>query len=99
MSEQPEKTVDVEKAVPTERTHPTEETETHHVEKVDSPTPFDNELEKQKTLAHVDLENKLAFKGDDSDGRLQWGFRTVLSTKLCILKYRLTYHRLYQLAS
>jgi len=98
MSEQ-EKPVDVEKAVPTETAHPTEETETHHVEKVDSPVPFDNELEKQKTLAHVDLENKLAFKGDDSDGKLQWGFKTVYQKTTIHLINRLTYNRSYQLAS
>ena len=82
MSEELNNQADPEKAVPAEKpgsaaaTKPAEEAETQHVESVDS-TPFDNELQKEKTLAHVDLENKLAFKGDDSDGKIEWGLRTV----------------------
>jgi len=45
-----------------------------HVETRQSPTNSELELQKLQTLAHVDLENKKAFKGDDSDGKIEWNF-------------------------
>lgn len=44
------------------------------------------QLEHQQTLSEIDLENKAAFKGDDSDGAVQWTFRNIMaSIFLCML--------------
>jgi hypothetical protein len=38
----------------------------------------DNKLQHEKTLSEsIDLENKQAFKGDDSDGKIDWTVRKV----------------------
>jgi len=43
-------------------------------------------LEQQQTLSEVDLENKAAYKGDNSDGAVDWTVRNILaSIFLCTL--------------
>ena len=43
-------------------------------------------LEKVQTLAIVDVENKAAFKGDESDGKVEWNFKSLAAaTFLCML--------------
>lgn len=36
-------------------------------------------LQKEQTLSGVDMKNTSAVKGDDSDGKVVWGFRSILS--------------------
>jgi len=60
-----------------EHTEKADQAELQHVETHQSPTTSELELEKLQTLAHVDLENKKAFKGDDSDGKIEWNFKKV----------------------
>lgn len=39
-----------------------------------------------QTLGIVDIENKAAYKGDDSDGQVEWNFMNLASaTVLCML--------------
>ncbi|KAK5114166.1 hypothetical protein LTR62_002736 [Meristemomyces frigidus] len=54
--------------------HSLDRTETNTTEKTSS----GEYLEKQQTLQQVDLENHQAFKGDDSDGKVEW-----TAKKLC----------------
>lgn len=42
-----------------------------------SPSPSELELQKEQTLRPVDIENRHAFKGDDSDGKVEWTTRKV----------------------
>lgn len=45
-----------------------------------------HDLEKVQTLAVVDVENKAAFKGDESDGKIEWNFKSLAAaTFLCML--------------
>jgi hypothetical protein len=45
-----------------------------------------HDLEKVQTLAVVDVENKAAFKGDESDGKVEWNFKSLAAaTFLCML--------------
>ena len=45
-----------------------------------------HKLEQKKTLSEIDVENKAAFKGDDSDGAVDWTVRNILaSIFLCML--------------
>lgn len=39
------------------------------------------------TLAKVDLENKHAFKGDDSDGKIDWSIRKLLASAFLAMLY------------
>lgn len=62
----------------------------HEAERVETSSLHDsaekNDLEKTHTLAVVDVENKAAFKGDDSDGHVEWGFKNLAAaTFLCML--------------
>lgn len=34
-----------------------------------------DQVETHQTIAKVDIHNKQAFKGDDSDGKISWGPR------------------------
>lgn len=44
------------------------------------------DLHQTKTLSEIDLENKAAFKGDESDGAVDWTVRNILaSIFLCML--------------
>jgi len=53
-------------------------TDVEHVEAHQSPPTSEPELEKVQTLAHVDLRNRQAFKGDDSDGKIEWNIMKVV---------------------
>jgi hypothetical protein len=45
-----------------------------------------HDLHQAQTLSKIDVENKAAFKGDDSDGAVDWTFRNILaSIFLCML--------------
>jgi hypothetical protein len=61
---------------------PSEKPELERIETNHSPTPSELELQKEQTLRYVDLENKHAFKGDDSDGKVEWTIRKVLHGNL-----------------
>ena len=59
---------------------------TNHAEASSVDTNEKRELQKQQTLSYIDVENKLAFKGDDSDGKVEWTFMHILATFfLCML--------------
>lgn len=46
----------------------------------DSPTdPGFPKLDQEMTLEPIDVENKHAFKGDESDGHVSWGLRQILA--------------------
>jgi hypothetical protein len=46
----------------------------------------EKDLSKVQTLGIVDVENKAAYKGDDSDGQVEWNFRNLAAaTFLCML--------------
>ena len=61
----------------------------HDREKQDKPTFIENShdspishslnLEKTQTLESIDVDNRHAFKGDDSDGKVKWGARSIAS--------------------
>ena len=44
-------------------------------------------LEKQETLQQIDLENHQAFKGDDSDGKVDWTVRKLLAAGFLAMLY------------
>jgi hypothetical protein len=45
-----------------------------------------NELKQELTLSKIDVENRAAFKGDNSDGAVDWTVRNILaSIFLCTL--------------
>ena len=61
-----------------------EHTETNDT-RPDSPDEK-HQLEQANTLSVIDVENKAAFKGDDSDGAVDWNVRNILaSIFLCTL--------------
>lgn len=41
----------------------------------------------QETLAAVDIHNSQAFKGDDSDGKLQWSIRKWFAAAFLAMLY------------
>lgn len=45
----------------------------------DSPTHASLNLEKERTLEGVDVQNRNAFMGDDSDGKVTWTLRSILA--------------------
>lgn len=62
----------------------------HQAEHVETNSIDANEekqdLSKVQTLAVVDVENRAAFKGDESDGKVEWNFKTLAAaTFLCML--------------
>lgn len=61
--------------------------EAQHIE-TNSVHPSDEkrELSKVQTLGVVDIENKGAYMGDDSDGHVEWNFKNLAAaTFLCML--------------
>lgn len=61
-----------------------EHSATHDTE--NSFTDEKKELSQQQTLSRIDVENKAAFKGDDSDGLVEWNLRNIIaSIFLCML--------------
>lgn len=66
-----------------------EKQELSHLEEVNtrqSESPTGHDLKQAQTLEHVDLANRHAFKGDDSDGKVEWTSRKLLACGfLCML--------------
>ena len=61
---------------------PLERSSTQHTDEMDEKA----ELSKEKTLSKIDVENRQAYKGDDSDGEVEWRFRNIMaSIFLCML--------------
>ena len=63
---------------------------TEHLERVrteGSKGSPDDSLEKLDTLAHVDLGNRQAFKGDDSDGKVHWTLRKLFAAGSLAMLY------------
>lgn len=57
-----------------------EKPSTFYIENTDdSPIPPSPNLRKERTLEGVDITNRGAFKGDDSDGRVTWNLRTIFA--------------------
>ena len=60
------------------------------VETRDTDSPSEYPLEKtttNDTLVPVDLENHQAFKGDDSDGKVEWTFKKLLAAAFLAMLY------------
>lgn len=67
-----------------------EKQELEHLEHINtnqSNSPNGNELKQQQTLQHVDLENRHAFKGDDSDGKIEWTVRKLFASAFLAMLY------------
>jgi hypothetical protein len=66
-----------------------EKQEFSHLEEINtrqSDSPTNHDLKQVQTLEHVDLENRHAFKGDDSDGKVEWTLKKLLACAfLCML--------------
>jgi hypothetical protein len=58
-----------------------------HVPTNQSDSPPGNELKPKHTLQYVDLENRYAFKGDDSDGRIEWTVRKLFASAFLAMLY------------
>lgn len=58
-----------------------------HVETKQSDSPTGDKLEVKQTLQHVDLENRYAFKGDDSDGKIDWTIRKIFASAFLAMLY------------
>ena len=44
-----------------------------------SPTNHSLNLEKTQTLGEIDTQNRQAYLGDDSDGKVIWSLRSILA--------------------
>lgn len=44
-----------------------------------SPTDTSLQLEQERTLEDIDTHNRNAYMGDDSDGKVTWGIRSILA--------------------
>ncbi|OCK81189.1 MFS general substrate transporter [Lepidopterella palustris CBS 459.81] len=56
---------------------PLDEEKPSFIEKADEST--ENTLQKELTLSRIDVENRRAYKGDDSDGKVNWTARRILA--------------------
>lgn len=57
-----------------------EKQEVQYVEHAhDSPTDSSHELQKERTLEGIDMNNSYAVKGDDSDGKVEWSVRSIFA--------------------
>jgi hypothetical protein len=57
-----------------------EKQEVQYVEHVrNSPTDSSYELQKEKTMEGIDMNNSYAVKGDDSDGKVEWNVRSMFA--------------------
>lgn len=57
-----------------------EKQETTYIENAhDSPTDASLNLEKERTLEGIDVQNRHALKGDDSDGKVVWSLRSIFA--------------------
>ena len=60
------------------------------VETRDTDSPSEYPLEKtttNDTLVPVDIENHQAFKGDDSDGKVEWTIKKLLAAAFLAMLY------------
>lgn len=64
-----------------------EKAELEHVQTNHSESPSELELQKEQTLRYVDLGNKKAFKGDDSDGKIEWTVRKAFAAAFLAMLY------------
>lgn len=66
-----------------------EKQELFHLEEINTrqtDSPSNDDLKQVQTLEHVDIANRHAFKGDDSDGVVEWNARKLLACGfLCML--------------
>jgi hypothetical protein len=49
--------------------------------------PSEHDLKQQQTLRIIDIENRHAFKGDDSDGKIEWTARKILASCFLAMLY------------
>ncbi|ORX96497.1 fungal trichothecene efflux pump [Clohesyomyces aquaticus] len=49
------------------------------IEYADTPPKSSLNLERERTLEGIDIHNRSAFLGDDSDGKVTWGLRSILA--------------------
>jgi hypothetical protein len=71
-------------------TNQLEQVDTNHLEHVETKQSgfhSEHDLKQQQTLQHVDLENRHAFKGDDSDGKIDWTLRKILASCFLAMLY------------
>lgn len=57
-----------------------------------SPTEPSLDLTQTKTMEGIDTENRAAFLGDDSDGKVTWGLRQILAAIFLAGLYTGKYH-------
>jgi hypothetical protein len=73
---------DLEKSATQEHHEPLDRTSTKEE------TPSDHKpLAPVETLVPVDIHNRQAFKGDDSDGKIQWNIRTWFAAAFLAMLY------------
>jgi hypothetical protein len=64
----------------TTRDYADEKQEVEYTEHVrDSPTESSHELQKERTMEGIDMNNSYAVKGDDSDGKVEWNLRSIFA--------------------
>ena len=71
-----------------------EKQELSHLEEINtrqSDSPTGHDLKQVQTLEHVDIENRHAYKGDDSDGKIDWTVRKLLACAFLSMLYTGTY--------
>lgn len=74
------------------------ETDAQYIETaVDGGTPRNGSIPLEKihtneTLESIDIENRHAFKGDDSDGKVAWTWRKLLACAFLSLLYTGLFH-------
>jgi len=57
-----------------------EKQDVQYVEHVrDSPDESSHELQKERTMEGIDMNNSYAVKGDDSDGKVTWNVRSMFA--------------------
>jgi hypothetical protein len=64
-----------------------EETQLEHINTTQTESPPGEKLEVKHTLQHVDIENRYAFKGDDSDGKIEWTIRKIFASAFLAMLY------------
>jgi hypothetical protein len=58
-----------------------------HINTNQSDSPTGHDLKLERTLQHVDIENRFAFKGDDSDGKIEWNIRKLFASAFLAMLY------------
>jgi hypothetical protein len=75
-----------------------EKQEVQYVEHVhDSPTDSSHELQKERTMEGIDMNNSYAVKGDDSDGKVEWNVRSGFAAVFLAALYTGRHHLQRQL--